>query len=370
MPAPPASYWPLAAPGARDMPCSQPPARAHVESSCTPCSTALPGGAPKLPACAQTPRVCAGGLREGQGRGGCPEAPAPAASLRPGPCICDEVWRRCPVGTGGVQASATPPDGRPSGPRVSSSPTPALPSAALLGEVRPSEGPAGAGTASRGESPSWPRRFRSRPPSRRRLVETLPHVPAKPSAHLPASGASCSKAPLVPPSRPGRLAAPSCLAAERRRWVQAAARLLISAVPGFSARKPAGKGEQQAKHRAAGRGSEARPLPSPPSPSPGRSRPRARRFPLCLANTVASRHHLSGRGCILQNPCHFKTSGSLSQPPPKAKPSTHTGEHSPPPPPPPPLPLLRLPITNESFPFTPRTVEALMLICTHTHDDP
>lgn len=149
MPAPPASYWPLAAPGARDMPCSQPPARAHVESSCTPCSTALPGGAPKLPACAQTPRVCAGGLREGQGRGGCPEAPAPAASLRPGPCICDEVWRRCPVGTGGVQASATPPDGRPSGPRVSSSPTPALPSAALLGEVRPSEGPAGAGTASR-----------------------------------------------------------------------------------------------------------------------------------------------------------------------------------------------------------------------------
>lgn len=230
------------------------------------------------------------------------------------------------------------------------------------------------GPRRRGEQPlgvnHLPGHSVSRPPSRRRPVETLPHVPAKPSAHLPASGASCSKAPLVPPSRPGRLAAPSCLAAERRRWVQAAARLLISAVPGFSARKPAGKGEQQAKHRAAGRGSEARPLPSPPSPSPGRSRPRARRFPLCLANTVASRHHLSGRGCILQNPCHFKTSGSLSQPPPKAKPSTHTGEHSPPPPPPPPLPLLRLPITNESFPFTPRTVEALMLICTHTHDDP
>lgn len=262
----------------------------------------------------------------------------------------------------------------PTGAHLAPASPPPLP---LLSPVQPSSGkcglqraPQARGAASRGESPSWPRRFRSRPPSRRRPVETLPHVPAKPSAHLPASGASCSKAPLVPPSRPGRLAAPSCLAAERRRWVQAAARLLISAVPGFSARKPAGKGEQQAKHRAAGRGSEARPLPSPPSPSPGRSRPRARRFPLCLANTVASRHHLSGRGCILQNPCHFKTSGSLSQPPPKAKPSTHTGEHSPPPPPPPPLPLLRLPITNESFPFTPRTVEALMLICTHTHDDP
>lgn len=193
-------------------------------------------------------------------------------------------------------------------------------------------------------------------------LTSLPSPP--PTCRLP--GPPAPRLPLSPQAGQAGWPPP----AERRRWVQAAARLLISAVPGFSARKPAGKGEQQAKHRAAGRGSEARPLPSPPSPSPGRSRPRARRFPLCLANTVASRHHLSGRGCILQNPCHFKTSGSLSQPPPKAKPSTHTGEHSPPPPPPPPLPLLRLPITNESFPFTPRTVEALMLICTHTHDDP
>lgn len=132
----------------------------------------------------------------------------------------------------------------PTGAHLAPASPPPLP---LLSPVQPSSGRCGLQRAPQArEQPlgvnHLPGHSVSRPPSRRRPVETLPHVPAKPSAHLPASGASCSKAPLVPPSRPGRLAAPSCLAAERRRWVQAAARLLISAVPGFSARKPAGKG--------------------------------------------------------------------------------------------------------------------------------